>query len=301
MARVLVVDDDPWTQRMVSSVLGHAGHRVKLAGDGWEGLLAADGTVPDLLVVKVKLPSADGWKLVETLRARVEMASLRVLYLAPFTEQERRGPGFRADSDEVLVTPFRLEDLRARVDHLLGEPTAPRAATPAGATPVPAVTPAAALDEDTVKMAVAEAAPAADQPAVAADEASVAAAPPARTALTGSLEQFGAGSVLMLLDLERRSGVVIVTGARGHDGARGRIYVRDGRVLRARLDGEGRPEVTGALAVYELLTWSAGHFEFHPGVIDGQDEIGSSTSFLLLEGARLQDEQHGAGAPGSQN
>jgi DNA-binding response OmpR family regulator len=295
MARVLVVDDDPWTQRMVSSVLGHAGHQVKLAGDGWEGLLAADGTVPDLLVVKVKLPSADGWKLVETLRARAEMASLRVLYLAPFTELDRRGTGFRADSDEVLVTPFRLEDLRARVDHLLGDPTtAPRAATPAGATPVPAVTPAAELDEDTVKMSVAEAAP-------AADEASLAAAPPARTALTGSLEQFGAGSVLMLLDLERRSGVVIVTGARGHEGARGRIYVRDGRVLRARLEVEGRPEVTGALAVYELLTWSAGRFEFHPGVIEGQDEIGSSTSFLLLEGARLQDEQHGAGAPGGQN
>ena len=38
MARVLVVDDDPWTQRMVSAVLSQSGHMVDLASDGWEAL-----------------------------------------------------------------------------------------------------------------------------------------------------------------------------------------------------------------------------------------------------------------------
>jgi hypothetical protein len=88
----------------------------------------------------------------------------------------------------------------------------------------------------------------------------------------------------MLLDLERRSGVLIVTAALG----RGRIYVRDGRVLRASV--EGQPQLRAALAVFELLTWGDGRFEFHAGPVEGEDEIGTSTSFLLLEGARLQDE-----------
>ena len=43
--------------------------------------------------------------------------------------------------------------------------------------------------------------------------------------------------------------------------------------------------------MFELLTWSEGRFEFHAGEVEGEDEIGSSTSFLLLEGARLQDEE----------
>jgi hypothetical protein len=106
----------------------------------------------------------------------------------------------------------------------------------------------------------------------------------ARMALAGTLEQFSAASVLMLLDLERRSGVLIVTAALG----RGRIYVREGRVLRAVV--EGQPQLRAALAVFELLTWGDGRFEFHAGPVEGEDEIGSSTSFLLLEGARLQDE-----------
>jgi DNA-binding response OmpR family regulator len=288
MARVLVVDDDPWSQRMVSSVLTHAGHTVDLAADGWEGLVAADHTPPDLLVVEVKLPTADGWKLVETLRSRPEMMNLPALFLTTFTEQDRRGACFRPDTDDILVTPFRLEDLTARVERLLnsnsGEgPTAVTAAIPPSTPeqaqeappqppPPPPVTrplqtPWGHRTVDPNKLA--------------------------RMALAGTLEQFSAASVLMLLDLERRSGVLIVTAALG----RGRIYVREGRVLRAVV--EGQPQLRAALAVFELLTWGDGRFEFHAGPVEGEDEIGSSTSFLLLEGARLQDE--GAASKKNQN
>jgi DNA-binding NarL/FixJ family response regulator len=86
-------------------------------------------------VVEVKLPTADGWKLVETLRSRPEMSNLPALFLTTFTEQDRRGTCFRPETDDVLVTPFRLEDLTARVDRLLntnnGEgPTAVTATMP---------------------------------------------------------------------------------------------------------------------------------------------------------------------------
>jgi DNA-binding response OmpR family regulator len=275
----LVVDDDPWSQRMVSSVLTHAGHTVDLAADGWEGLVAADHTPPDLLVVEVKLPTADGWKLVETLRSRPEMMNLPALFLTTFTEQDRRGACFRPDTDDILVTPFRLEDLTERVERLLdsnsGEgPTAVTAAIPPStpeqaqeAPPQPPPPPPVTRPLQTPW----------GHRAVDPNKL-------ARMALAGTLEQFSAASVLMLLDLERRSGVLIVTAALG----RGRIYVREGRVLRAVV--EGQPQLRAALAVFELLTWGDGRFEFHAGPVEGEDEIGSSTSFLLLEGARLQDE-----------
>jgi CheY-like chemotaxis protein len=259
--------------------LTHAGHTVDLAADGWEGLVAADHTPPDLLVVEVKLPTADGWKLVETLRSRPEMMNLPALFLTTFTEQDRRGACFRPDTDDILVTPFRLEDLTERVERLLdsnsGEgPTAVTAAIPPStpeqaqeAPPQPPPPPPVTRPLQTPW----------GHRAVDPNKL-------ARMALAGTLEQFSAASVLMLLDLERRSGVLIVTAALG----RGRIYVREGRVLRAVV--EGQPQLRAALAVFELLTWGDGRFEFHAGPVEGEDEIGSSTSFLLLEGARLQDE-----------
>jgi hypothetical protein len=103
--------------------------------------------------------------------------------------------------------------------------------------------------------------------------------------LTGVLEEFGLSSLLIVLELERKSGVVILRGPPGI----GRIYLRDGRVIRAQIDGL---EKRGQLAVYDLLGWPRGRFEFNVGAVAGEDEIGSSTSFLLLEGARLQDERN---------
>jgi DNA-binding NarL/FixJ family response regulator len=223
--------------------------------------VAADRQPPDLLVVDVKLPTADGWKLLETLRGRPEMTGMHALVLTPFTDQTRRGSSFRPETDEVLVTPFRLEDLLAKVERLLGDdttavglepraeeaPTEPVAIVP----PKPEPSPAAGLE---------------------------------RTSLAGNLREFGAASVLMLMDLERRTGVLILGGPQG----RGRFYLREGRILRATVDG--RPNLRAALAVYSLVTWTEGHFEFHSGEVEGEDEIRSSTSFLLMEGARRQDE-----------
>ena len=63
--------------------------------------------------------------------------------------------------------------------------------------------------------------------------------------------------------------------------------MRKGHVVRADSD---QPRLTGAAAVYEALTWQTGSFDFLIGDIGGVDEIQSSTTFLLLEGARRIDE-----------
>jgi CheY-like chemotaxis protein len=283
MARVLVVDDDPWTQRMVSSVLSHQGHNVELAADGWEALISAGRTRPDLVIVDVQLPTTDGWKLVGTLRSRSELGGVPTLFLTDFSSEETRGASFRTALDETIAKPFRLEDLLAKVTTLLvrvGVPPVVASARTLRPTPIPPPTMGRPTPSDGM--------PTYTRTSMGA---SLRASPPplpleTRTALAGVLGQFGLSSVLVLLDLERKSGVTTVTGRAG----RGRVFVRDGRVIRAVIEAAhgGR---SGAIAVYELLTWSEGRFEFHPGEVEGDDEIGSSTSFLLMEGARLEDER----------
>src|SRR6185369_10567939 len=118
MARVLVVDDDPWTQRMVSSVLSHQGHLVELAADGWEALISAGRARPDLVIVDVQLPTTDGWKLMGTLRSRPELGGVPALFLTDFANEDTRGPSFRTAMDETIAKPFRLEDLLAKVTTL---------------------------------------------------------------------------------------------------------------------------------------------------------------------------------------
>jgi hypothetical protein len=103
--------------------------------------------------------------------------------------------------------------------------------------------------------------------------------------LRGRLEQFALATVLTLVDLERRSGQLLLLTS----GGVGRLWLQNGRVVRARIEGSRRVRKA---AVYELLGWNAGRFAFTQGDVSHvEDEIGASTAMLLIEAARRTDEQ----------
>lgn len=103
--------------------------------------------------------------------------------------------------------------------------------------------------------------------------------------LRGDLSQVGLASLLTLIEMERKTGVLHL---RSPEGRSGRVLVRTGKVVQARLDDA--PEPANAACVYHFLTWSAGEFEFAAGTVDVDDEVNASTMHLLMEGARLIDE-----------
>jgi hypothetical protein len=116
-------------------------------------------------------------------------------------------------------------------------------------------------------------------------------------ALRGRLEQFGLATVLTFLDLERRSGelVVVADDAGNPNNKVGRLWLGHGRVLRARIEGSRRLNKS---AVYELLGLDRGRFSFAQMNLDGlADELGVPTMQLLMEAARRVDEAAAAAAP----
>ena len=103
--------------------------------------------------------------------------------------------------------------------------------------------------------------------------------------LRGRLEQFGLATVLTFLDLERRSGqILVVTRDRV-----GRVWLHAGRVVSARIEGSRR---VNRAAIYELLTWTSGRFAFtQEDTSRAVDEMNNApTTLLLVEAARRADE-----------
>jgi DNA-binding response OmpR family regulator len=103
--------------------------------------------------------------------------------------------------------------------------------------------------------------------------------------LRGDLAQVGLSSLLVLIEMERKTGLLQL---RSPDGLGAQILVRHGKVVHARFDD--REEPVDADCVYLLLTWNAGEFEFVTCVVEGDDRVDVSTTHLLMEGARLMDE-----------
>lgn len=114
-----------------------------------------------------------------------------------------------------------------------------------------------------------------------------------RPVLEGQLQHVGLPTILLVLEMERKSGVVRVLPA---PSVAAELTLRKGRVIRALLRGSTHGQ-HGASAVYAALGWPHGTFEFYPVEIDGPDEIQTSTTFLLMEAARRQDEANQAKKP----
>jgi len=108
----------------------------------------------------------------------------------------------------------------------------------------------------------------------------------AGSGLRGDLSQVGLSSLLVLIEMERKTGLLQLRAP--EEGLSAQILVRDGKVVHARLDDAEEP--VDAECVYYLLTWGAGEFEFIACLVEGIDRWNVATTHLLMEGARLMDE-----------
>ncbi|RMG98351.1 MAG: DUF4388 domain-containing protein [Deltaproteobacteria bacterium] len=104
----------------------------------------------------------------------------------------------------------------------------------------------------------------------------------------GRLEQLGLSSLLVMMEMERKDGVLALADA--ETGQTGRVFLRKGQVIHATVDQED--DLGGRESVYHMIGWTKGTFSFAAMEVDMEDTVQSSTTHLLMEGARLLDERN---------
>ena len=104
----------------------------------------------------------------------------------------------------------------------------------------------------------------------------------------GKLDEIGFPSLLCILEMERKTGILVVAFEPSLEKAF--LYFNEGRVFRAHLSGRKEPRNAGV--VYSLLACTGGTFDFHASDVGLDDELQCSTTRLIVEGARRMDEAH---------
>lgn len=117
--RVLVVDDDADTRRMVTEVLASVGLRVVAVGTGEEALELLAGGDLDLLVLDLNLPGIDGLEVVRRARRDAALSLLPILLVSGTASSKDIVDGFASGADDFVVKPFRTPELAARIFGLL--------------------------------------------------------------------------------------------------------------------------------------------------------------------------------------
>ena len=119
MTRILLVDDDRQLRRALHITLRAAGYELGVASTGTEALARAATEPPDIVILDLGLPDADGREVCRMLRSG-ELAPLgdvppRVLMLTARDGLEDRVGGLDDGADDYLVKPFSFAELAARV------------------------------------------------------------------------------------------------------------------------------------------------------------------------------------------
>ena len=96
MERVLIVDDDPDIQRLVSYNLSQAGFQVTTAVSGRLALDSVQKHPPDLIILDVMLPDIDGLEVCRSLRQRDNSRRIPVIMLTARTEEIDRVVGLKS-------------------------------------------------------------------------------------------------------------------------------------------------------------------------------------------------------------
>jgi DNA-binding response OmpR family regulator len=114
--KVLIVEDDRKTARLVELYLQKDGYRVAVAANGREGLEMARRAKPDLAILDVMLPEMDGLEVCRQLRAE---SSLPIIMLTAKSTEEDKLNGLDIGADDYVTKPFSPRELVARVRAVL--------------------------------------------------------------------------------------------------------------------------------------------------------------------------------------
>ncbi len=120
--KILVIEDDPATSRLVDYSLRHEGYEIITAFNGLEGIRKAKNEAPDLVILDVMLPGMDGFEICHRLKADPVTAQLPILMCSAKAQDMDKQTGLKVGADDYLSKPAAPAEIVKRVGQLLARP-----------------------------------------------------------------------------------------------------------------------------------------------------------------------------------
>jgi pilus assembly protein CpaE len=117
--KILIVDDDVDTLRLVGLMLQRQGYQIVAASNGEQGLVKAFEEKPDIILLDVMMPDMDGYEVTRRLRKNPVTRSTPILMFTAKTQLDDKVTGFEAGADDYLTKPTHPTELQAHIRALL--------------------------------------------------------------------------------------------------------------------------------------------------------------------------------------
>jgi DNA-binding response OmpR family regulator len=117
--KILVVDDDLDTLRLVGLMLQRSGYLIIAASNGTQALALAQSEKPDLILLDVMMPDVDGFEVTRRVRNNPETSTIPIIMFTAKTLVDDKMLGFESGVDDYLTKPTQPRELLAHVRAVL--------------------------------------------------------------------------------------------------------------------------------------------------------------------------------------
>ena len=114
-SHVLVVDDTPDDLRLLVQMLKARGYQLSIARDGHDGYQRAAANLPDIILLDVYMPRADGFAACRLLKSDANTRAIPVIFLTAANDLEARLKGFSLGAVDYICKPYVADEVLARV------------------------------------------------------------------------------------------------------------------------------------------------------------------------------------------
>ena len=118
-ATILLVDDDADLVSMLEFYFQNLDYTVHVARRGAAAMRIARDTRPDVILLDVSLPDADGFTIARTLRADRYTQHIPIIFLTAHADQAERLEALEIGADDFVAKPFDAQELRLRIERVL--------------------------------------------------------------------------------------------------------------------------------------------------------------------------------------
>lgn len=117
--KILLVDDDLDTLRLVGLMLQRQGYQIRAASDGPQALAMVESEIPDLILLDIMMPDMDGYEVARRLRANPRATDVPIIMFTAKAQIDDKVMGFEAGADDYLTKPIQPRELIAHMKAVL--------------------------------------------------------------------------------------------------------------------------------------------------------------------------------------
>lgn len=120
MGKILVVDDDQGTTKLLEIMLSKEGYDVVSVNNSCDTLPTALTYDPNLILLDLIMPNGDGFEVCRNVREKSQFAHTPIVFFTSVSDVEKKVAAFGMGANDYIVKPVHPQELKVRIKALIG-------------------------------------------------------------------------------------------------------------------------------------------------------------------------------------